>query len=125
MGGVSSEREVSLVSGKFVFEEVAKSFGAECAILEKNELPKNLNPRDTIVFPVMHGEYGEDGTLQRELEEAGFAFAGSGSLASKVCMNKPAAKALMKAAGLGVAPEFIFDKDSVPSVSRTASGCSG
>ena len=120
MGGISSERDVSLVSGKFVFEEVAKSFDAFRVELEKNELPRGLNPHDTIVFPVMHGEYGEDGTLQKELEDAGFEFAGSNSVASRVCMNKPSSKALMKAAGLGVSREIIFGKEDAPSADFAA-----
>lgn len=114
MGGISSEREISLVSGKFVFEAVKKSFDAVCVALEKNEIPRGLDPRETIVFPVMHGEYGEDGTLQKELEDAGFAYAGTGSVASRVCMNKPASKALMKAAGINVSPEIIFTKAGAP-----------
>ncbi len=115
MGGISSEREVSLVSGKFVFDSIKKSFNATCITLDKNELPSGISPQDTIVFPVMHGEYGEDGTLQKELEDAGFAYVGTDSIASKVCMNKPASKALMKAAGLNVAREIVFDAKDKPS----------
>ncbi|MBO5781007.1 MAG: D-alanine--D-alanine ligase [Opitutales bacterium] len=117
MGGVSSEREVSLVSGKFVYESVRKNFDSVCITLDKNELPKDISPDDTIVFPVMHGEYGEDGTLQKELEGAGFAYAGTNSIASRVCMNKPAAKALMNAAGLNVAKGIAFSANEKPSAS--------
>lgn len=115
MGGISSEREVSLVSGKFVFESVKKNFDAVCITLDKNELPKGLSSQNTIVFPVMHGEYGEDGTLQKELEDAGFAYAGTNSIASRVCMNKPAAKFLMGAAGLNVAKGIAFSAKEKPS----------
>lgn len=120
MGGVSSEREVSLVSGKFVFESVKKNFDSVCITLDKNELPKEISPRDTIVFPVMHGEYGEDGTLQKELEDAGFAYAGTNSIASRVCMNKPSAKALLNAAGISVAKGIAFNAKEKPSASAAA-----
>ena len=118
MGGVSSEREVSLVSGKFVYESVRKNFDSVCITLDKNELPKDISPDDTIVFPVMRGEYGEDGTLQKELEGAGFAYAGTNSIASRVCMNKPAAKALMNAAGLNVAKELHLAQTKSPPQAR-------
>lgn len=113
-GGISSEREVSLVSGKFVFEALKKNFDAEMFVLDKNEIPKEISPKTHVVFAAMHGEYGEDGTLQKELEDAGFAYAGSPSLASKVCMNKPASKALLKQAGIKVAREIVFDATEKP-----------
>lgn len=115
MGGISSEREVSLVSGKFVADSLAKNFETEKFVLERNEIPKTISPDSYIVFPAMHGEYGEDGTLQKELEEAGFSYAGTSSLASRLCMNKPAAKAIMKEAGLNTAAEIIFTADDKPS----------
>lgn len=108
-GGISPESEVSKVSGKFVFESLRKNFDAELVVLEKNELPSGLDNRACVVFPAMHGDYGEDGTLQKQLDEAGFAYAGCGSLASRVCMVKPAAKALLKFAGLPVAASIEFD----------------
>lgn len=114
MGGISSERDVSLVSGKHVFEALSKSFDCEAFRLDKNELPQGLDGARHIVFPAMHGEYGEDGTLQAQLEEAGIAYAGSDSLSSRVCMNKAAAKALLKQAEIPVAREILFDAAHKP-----------
>lgn len=114
MGGISSERDVSLVSGKFVFEALSKSFDCVSFKLDKNELPAGLDPSKHVVFPVMHGEYGEDGTLQGQLEEAGFAYAGSNSLSSRVCMNKAASKALLKQAQIPVAREIVFNANQKP-----------
>lgn len=121
MGGISSERDVSLVSGKFVFEALSKSFDCELFKLDKNELPESLSAQKHIVFPVMHGEYGEDGTLQAQLEDAKFSFAGSNSLSSKVCMNKAAAKALLKQAQIPVAKEVVFDASQKPSADAVIS----
>ena len=114
-GGISPERDVSLVSGQNVFDALKKNFDAVLVRLDENKLPQGLNPSDTVIYPAMHGDYGEDGTLQAELDEAGFSYAGCGSLSSRVCMVKPAAKALMKFAGLPVAKSLEFNARAKPS----------
>lgn len=115
-GGISSERDVSLASGKSVVSALAKNFDTESFVLDENKIPSKINPDEFVVFPAMHGEYGEDGTLQAELEARGFDFAGCTSLASKVCMLKPAAKALMKSASLKVANSLEFDAQNPPAL---------
>ncbi len=113
-GGISPERDVSLVSGKNVAEALSKNFETALVRLDKNELPTGLNPEDTVVYPAMHGDYGENGELQRQLEEAGFSYAGCQPLSSRVCMVKPAAKALLKSAGLRVAKSLEFSAQDKP-----------
>lgn len=113
-GGISPERDVSLVSGKNVAEALSKNFETVLVRLDKNELPTGLNPEDTVVYPAMHGDYGENGELQRQLEEAGFSYAGCQPLSSRVCMVKPAAKALLKSAGLRVAKSLEFSAQDKP-----------
>lgn len=108
-GGISPERDVSLVSGKNVFEALSKNFKTRTVQLDKNELPQGLNPAECIIYPAMHGDYGEDGTLQAQLDAAGFEYAGCGSLSSRVCMVKPATKALLKFAKIPVARSLEFD----------------
>ena len=56
-----------------------------------------------VVFPVLHGPFGEDGTVQGLCEMAGAPYVGPGVLSSAVCMDKPVSKRLLKAAGLPVA----------------------
>jgi D-alanine-D-alanine ligase len=56
--------------------------------------------RSDVVFPLVHGPFGEDGTLQGLLEQAGVPYVGTGVLGSAVCMDKGMAKALGGAAGL-------------------------
>lgn len=56
-----------------------------------------------VVFPVLHGPFGEDGTVQGLCEMAGVAYVGPGVLASAACMDKPVSKRLLAAAGLPVA----------------------
>lgn len=113
-GGISPERDVSLVSGKNVAEALSKNFETVLVRLDKNELPTGLNPKDTVVYPAMHGDYGENGELQKQLEEAGFSYAGCQPLSSRVCMVKPAAKALLKSAGLRVAKSLEFSASDKP-----------
>jgi D-alanine-D-alanine ligase len=60
-----------------------------------------------VVFPVLHGPLGEDGTIQGLLELAGIPYVGSGVLASAVGMDKAVQKVLFQAAGLGVAPNVV------------------
>lgn len=60
-----------------------------------------------VVFPVLHGPYGEDGTVQGMLELAGVPYVGSGVLASAVGMDKAVQKVLFRAAGLPVVPHVV------------------
>lgn len=62
-----------------------------------------------VVFPVLHGPQGEDGTLQGLLEMMGVPYVGCGVLASAACMDKYYAKQLFEAAGISVAPGIAFD----------------
>ncbi|BDG61420.1 D-alanine--D-alanine ligase [Caldinitratiruptor microaerophilus] len=61
-----------------------------------------------VFFPVLHGTYGEDGTIQGLLEMAGVPYVGCGVLASAVGMDKAVAKALFAQAGLPVVPHRVF-----------------
>ncbi len=70
--------------------------------------------RTDVVFPVLHGPYGEDGTIQGLLELLGVPYVGSGVLASAVMMDKQATKVMLAAAGLPVGPYVaISDADWV------------
>jgi D-alanine-D-alanine ligase len=60
-----------------------------------------------VVLPVTHGGAGENGALQGLLEMAGLPYAGSGVAASAVCMDKPLAKTVLRAAGLPVLPDVV------------------
>lgn len=99
-GGSSSEREVSLRSGQAVFEALRAQMECERFELEEDCLPEGFDPEKSVVFPLIHGEFGEDGQLQRLLEWSGFSFAGSGSRASRICMNKSEAKIIGQRLGI-------------------------
>ena len=64
-----------------------------------------------VVFPVLHGPYGEDGTLQRELEAVGVSYVGNGVLASERGMDKELSKEVFLAAGLPATPHAVITLD--------------
>ncbi len=64
-----------------------------------------------VVFPVLHGAYGEDGTIQGLLEMAGVGYVGSGVLASAAAMDKAFAKTVLQAAGLDVGRYLVLRPD--------------
>jgi D-alanine-D-alanine ligase len=68
-------------------------------VLDAGEVPADLGAVD-VVFPLLHGPYGEDGTVQGLLELAGVPYVGSGVFASAACMDKAQMKRLFAAAGL-------------------------
>lgn len=70
------------------------------------------------VFPVLHGPYGEDGTVQGLLEMMKVPYVGCGVFASSVCMDKHFTKILLRAAGIEVAPWITLDTRMLDSSSR-------
>lgn len=63
-----------------------------------------------VLFPVLHGPYGEDGTVQGLLELANIPYVGSGVLGSAVCMDKDVSRRLLREAGIPVVPTLVFRK---------------
>ena len=57
-----------------------------------------------VIFPVLHGTYGEDGQLQSDLDQLGIAYVGSGAVASEQAMDKSDAKKFFATAGIAIAP---------------------
>lgn len=139
MGGPSSEHEVSLASGKMVYEAL-KSSGipvqaltisptGKWALMESpvegplkpgRDLPLTVSREEAlkgvqlldevdVVFLAFHGAFGEDGTLQGLLEALGIAYTGSGPLASALAMNKRKAKELFRYHAIPVPKDFLVD----------------
>ncbi|HYM03726.1 MAG TPA: D-alanine--D-alanine ligase [Stellaceae bacterium] len=103
MGGWSSERDVSLVSGSNCADALV-ALGDEVLRIDVTRdleaLLTALTPRPDVVFNALHGTGGEDGTIQGVLEFLRIPYTHSGVLASAVAMHKPTAKAIFAAAGL-------------------------
>jgi len=104
-GAISPEREVSLRSGRAVAGALE---GSRLVELDRNELPGWLDASRHVVIPVIHGDYGEDGGVQADLDARGFAYAGCGAAASRLCLDKVATKRAMRAAGVPAIPEVAF-----------------
>jgi D-alanine-D-alanine ligase len=120
-GGRSSEHEVSLASGRSVLDGLERG-GHECVpvVIDPEGVWRLTDPRadagadgelvalrpgaglleSDVAFPVLHGPFGEDGTVQGLLECVDVPYVGAGVLASALCMDKWAFKRLMAEAGV-------------------------
>ena len=78
-----------------------------------------------VVFPVLHGTYGEDGTVQGLLELAGLAYVGAGVLGSALGMDKDAQKRLLRDAGVAVVRYFSIDRADYRASSANATKLAG
>ena len=113
-GGVGSEREVSLKSGEAIGSALAKSFNVELMRLDDEAVPAAIRPGEQVVFPALHGSFGEDGRLQALLEAAGIEYCGSDAAASRLCMAKDETKALAASNGVTVPKALAFEAASIP-----------
>lgn len=114
-GGPGAEREVSLRSGAAVAAAL-RSEGYEVFEADVRTLDFTLPAGIEAVFPVLHGEFGEDGMAQRRLEELGVPYVGSRSWEMPRSFDKEIALALLAAAGLPIAPHEIVVGENVPSL---------
>ncbi len=101
MGGWSVERQVSLVTGAACADALSSSGYRVTRIDVDRSLATRLTEvAPDVVFNALHGRFGEDGTVQGMLEMMGIPYTHSGVLASAIAINKPAAKALFREAGI-------------------------
>lgn len=101
-GGISSEREVSLRSGR-ACEAALKNLGNDCRMIDfqgADQIPELLEFAPDIAFLVTHGDYGEDGRLQGLLDWLKIPYTGSSAAASSLCMDKYLAKQMFLKRGL-------------------------
>lgn len=103
-GGISSEREVSLNSGKQVYDALDKDRYDILTYDPKTDIPRLVTDADRIdcALIILHGPYGEDGTVQGLLDLLDIPYQGAGVLGSAVAMNKLLSKHLYERAGLAV-----------------------
>ena len=113
-GGMSAEREISLRSGKKVYN----------ALLEqgyKNSVLVDVNPNVAqtladgafeFAFNVLHGRYGEDGCIQGLLEIMGIKYTGCDVKSSAVCMDKETTKNILASRGIPLVPSVCITEES-------------
>ncbi len=139
-GGKSSEHEISCISASGVISAIDKSkfnpsligitksgkwvslpIDTRFQITDDNlpEVPENAPEikidqiKVDVVFPILHGPFGEDGTIQGLFEMIDMPYVGNGVLASAVAMDKDFAKQIFKAHGIQVAPGFVLRRADV------------
>lgn len=123
-GGVSTEREVSLNSGKQVFEALNKEKYEITQYDPKFDLQKLVMDASNIdaALIILHGPFGEDGTVQGLLDLLNIPYQGAGVLGSSVAMNKLTAKQLYEATKIPTPGYLSFDTTdeiSIPEVVDT------
>lgn len=105
MGGISSEREISLKSGNSVVENIDKNkYEVIPIVIDKKEDIINKVKGIDFALLALHGQFGEDGTVQAVLQTLGIPYSGCGPLSSAACMDKDMTKSLLEAAGIRTAP---------------------
>jgi D-alanine-D-alanine ligase len=138
LGGKSSEHEISLESARSVLEaldperydvatvaiqrdgrwelgtgEHSARSAAETLPVPTDRVPATLGEVD-VVFPVLHGPFGEDGTVQGLLELAGVPYVGAGVLGSALAMDKDVFKAVMRDRGIPVTQNITLRHGQAP-----------
>jgi len=113
LGGPSSEREVSLRSGAAVAKAL-RSLGHTVQELDPKEPNWILPPGTEVVFLALHGSYGEDGTVQAELEKLYVPYTGCDPEASRLAFDKVLTKKRCLEAGIPTAKFMVFDSPQAP-----------
>lgn len=104
MGGISSEREVSISSGKSIMKHIDREKYEVCEVMIDSKIDiinkvKNLD----FALLALHGKFGEDGTVQAVLETLDIPYSGCGSLCSALCMDKDLTKTVLAQKGIRTA----------------------
>lgn len=112
-GGPSAEREISLASGQAVADALRRR-GHEVFVADigPDKLEALDHPAD-VVFPALHGPFGEDGTVQRLLAARGLPFVGSDAQASALAMDKVSAKMLVGSDGIDTPRFEVWDTNTL------------
>jgi D-alanine-D-alanine ligase len=112
-GGISAEREVSLESGANIASAIAE---AGINVIEADITPDDRSILDDdsidVFFLGLHGMFGEDGQVQKIMEDKGLVFTGSGSAASKAAFDKHVSQQIFHDAGVTVPWHICIDGDT-------------
>ncbi len=110
MGGISSEIEVSLNTGREMMNHLDRNKYEVIPVVfsKPEELVEKVKGLDVAIL-ALHGAYGEDGTIQGTLETLGIPYTGSGVLASSLCMNKDLSKKILRYEGVNTPDWLCWD----------------
>ena len=109
LGGPGSEREVSLVSGNSVYDALCRAGFTDVTKVDVHGPDFRLPEGTELAYNIIHGTFGEDGTLQAILEERGVPYTGAGSRSSALCFNKSESKKVFLEAGVPTPHAEILD----------------
>lgn len=112
-GGLSSEREVSLISGKNCYEALIRLGYQNACLIDVDQRIANtlVEQQIEVAYIALHGKYGEDGCIQGLLELMGLPYTGCRVLSSALTMNKALTKSVLKDAGLPVIDSVVLHAD--------------
>ena len=117
-GGISSEREISLLTGENIYRSLLKSGYNATFIDLKNDFYNDLK-KINLAFLALHGRYGEDGTVQGLMEIMKIPYTGSGVLGSAIAINKILTKKILEYENI-LTPQYItLDVGSKKSPAKT------
>ncbi|WP_312712509.1 D-alanine--D-alanine ligase [Proteiniclasticum ruminis] len=113
MGGISSEREVSLSSGREILNHINFNGyeGVEIILDTKTDIFEKVKGIDFALL-ALHGKYGEDGTVQSILDSLEIPYSGCGMLSSALCMDKDLTKTVLRNHGVRTAEWFVVKNAS-------------
>ena len=115
VGGISSEREISYVSGESVFKAL-KEEGYNAVIIDVDDttlIDKLKDEKIEFCFNTLHGRFGEDGKIQAILEYLKIPYTGSGVHGSALAMDKEKTKLIFKATSIPTAPFLAFSPEDL------------
>jgi len=119
-GGVGAEREVSIRTGTALLNSLETNHRVRGIELSEAALPGEIDPDKAVVFPALHGEFGEDGVLQGLLDAKGFEYCGSDAESSALCMDKARTKERAIEAGIQCPESLILEAGSEPDLEEVA-----
>lgn len=117
-GGFSSEREISLLSGRAIYQALLKLGYKNASLfdLARDNAIDIIKQKPDMVYIALHGKGGEDGSIQGFLEWANIPYTGPGICSSAVCMNKVVTKRFLESAGLPTAKFEAYYKDDIKDI---------
>ncbi|HEV2691964.1 MAG TPA: D-alanine--D-alanine ligase [Verrucomicrobiae bacterium] len=113
LGGPSAEREVSLRTGAAVANAL-RSLGHEVHELDPRTSDWTLPPKTDVVFLALHGTYGEDGTVQKQLDALGVPYTGCDAESSRIAFDKLLTKQSCMQAGVPTARFLVVNTPTAP-----------
>ena len=115
MGGPGSERDVSLATGRGVAKAL-RSLGADVVEVDVHDENFELPTGVELAFLTIHGTFGEDGQLQRILEQRGVAYTGDGTEASATAFDKIRSKEKFRESGVPTPPWQVIQRGERPAI---------